>query len=616
MRSFVLFLTFITSLSVMGQPEIDALKKAFPKQKGKEKAQTLVDLSFYLAASNPEEAKQYGRMAEKEAKVLKDSAFLATIWNDWSFAYFYSGDLDSSLLLNQQALEYRTKLRDTVGMGKSLNKIANTYYEKGLHDKCLEANLLSLDYFKKTGQEQLIGQVYTNIANVYERINRYEEALKFHLQAIELLTKYGNQVGVITSKINAANCYRKLGDATTSRNMYLELIPEIEAIKHTEYLAGVYQGLGVLEREQGNLEKGIEYYKKSLEKYEEVGVNSGISLVAVNLGMSYLDKKNFPEAEQYLKKGLDIALEMESNYNIRHAYKGLFRLETLKGNNEKADEYFELYVAQMDSIYNQQSNKAISEMKVKFDTEKKELALQEEIIKNKNKTLLLLVLIGAIVILIVIIALIIQRRKMDRQQSTITSLQNLETERNRIARDLHDNLGAELTMISSKLDMKAFRTTNEADKKDLEDIRSISSNANFVLRETIWSIHKQELTIDELYRKAEEYVNRILGGREIRVAVVATDKNTVLSPALALHLFRIIQEAINNASKYASCTELRVLINASRVEIMDNGKGFDLETAKRGYGLQNMEQRVKEFNGTITIESKEGKGTTVIINYA
>ena len=42
----------------------------------------------------------------------------------------------------------------------------------------------------------------------------------------------------------------------------------------------------------------------------------------------------------------------------------------------------------------------------------------------------------------------------------------------------------------------------------------------------------------------------------------------------------------------------------------------DLETAKRGYGLQNMEQRVKEFNGTITIESKEGKGTTVIINYA
>src|SRR5690606_20163527 len=116
-----------------------------------------------------------------------------------------------------------------------------------------------------------------------------------------------------------------------------------------------------------------------------------------------------------------------------------------------------------------------------------------------------LVLIGAILILIIIIVLIAQRRKMDRQKSTISILQNLETERTRIARDLHDNLGAELTMISSKLDMKAFKTSNEADKKDLAEIREISSNANFVLRETIWSIHKQELTIDELYRKADEY---------------------------------------------------------------------------------------------------------------
>lgn len=615
MRLFLFILCFTSTSYLFSQSEIDSLKKVYPKQKGKEKAQTLIDLSYFLSSSKPEEGKKYGRMAEKEAIKLKDSALLANIWNDWSFSYFFSGDLDSSLLLNQQALEYRTKLRDTIGMGKSLNKIANTYYEKGLHDKSLEANLLSLKYFEKTKQEHLYGQVYSNLATIYERINRYEDALEYHLKGIESLKKYGNDFALVTAKINIAGCYRKLGEVEKARNTYLKVIPDIEKIGHMEYLAGVYQGLGVIEREAGNTDKGIEYYKKAIQTYEEVGANSGTSSVAVNLGITYLDKKNFTEAENYLKYGLDIALKMKSHYNIRYAYKGLFRLETLKGNNEKADEYFELYTSQMDSIYNEQSNNAISEMKVRFETEKKDLALQEEVIKNKNKTLLLLVLIGAIIILIIVISLIIQRRKVDKQKSIILNLQNLETERTRIARDLHDNLGAELTMISSKLDMKAFRTTNEADKKDLTDIREISTNANFVLRETIWSIHKEELTVDELYRKAEEYATRILGSKEIRIAVVATDKQAVLSPAIALHLFRIIQEAVNNVSKYANCSELKIFISPTKIEIYDNGKGFDKEVSKKGYGLQNMEQRAKEFNGTVSIESEEGKGTSVTVEF-
>lgn len=613
---FLSFITFILSIHVVvGQKEIDSLKRVYPQQKGREKAQSLIDLSYYLSTSNPKEAKKYGRLAETEALKLKDSAFIANIWNDWSFAYFYDGDLDSSLLLNQQALAYRTKLGDTIGMGKSLNKIANTYYEKGLHDKSLEANFKSLKYFEQTKQEQFYGQAYTNIANIYERDNRLNDAVEYNLKAIELLTKYGNLPAIITTKLNLASCYQKLNQLDKSRKTYLELIPIVEEYDLTEYLAGIYQGLGVVERKEGHIEKGIEYYKKSLALYEEIGANSGVSLVAVNLGTCFLEKKNFGEAEKYLKKGLDIALEMKSNYNIRHAYKGFFRLETLKGNTEKADQYFELYVAQMDSIYNEQSSEAISEMKIQYETEKKELALQEEVIKNKNKTLLLLVLIGAILILIIIIVLIIQRRKMDRQKSTIAILQNLEAERTRIARDLHDNLGAELTMISSKLDMKSYRTQNESDKNELQEIRNISSNANFVLRETIWSIHKQELTVDELYRKAEEYANRILGGKEIRIAVVASDKSSTLSPALALHLFRIIQESVNNASKYAQCSEIKIHISDSKIEISDNGKGFDLETVKKGYGLQNIEQRAKEINATVFIHSAEGKGTTVNIEF-
>ena len=164
MDKLSLLLLFFISFSTYSQ--VEELKKKYPKQQGKERVLTLLDICYNQAVSDNAEAIRYGKMAEKEAKKLGDSALIASVWNDWSIAYFYSGHLDSSLLLNQQALKYRTQLKDTMGMAKSLNKIANTYYEMGVHDKSLEANLTSLKYFKQLNAPQFFCQVYTNIGNI------------------------------------------------------------------------------------------------------------------------------------------------------------------------------------------------------------------------------------------------------------------------------------------------------------------------------------------------------------------------------------------------------------------------------------------------------------------
>lgn len=609
----LLLLACIGCLTVEGQ--VDSLKKIYPHLKGKERVQALIDISYYQSLSNPEESKRFGKMAEKEAHKLGDSSMLATVWNDWSIVYFYAGELDSSLLLNRKAYHYRQQLRDTLGMAKSLNKIASTYYEMGLHDKCLRANLTSLSYFEQLGQEQYFCQVYTNIGNVYDRINQPELAMKYHARSIVAAQKIGNLDAEVTSRINIANSYRVLGKVQKAREEYLNVIPKIERLERPEYLAGVYQGLGVLEREAGNLDAGIAYYEKSLAKYREVGAMSGVTLVAVNLGNAYLDKKEFERAEKYFNEGLTIALTMHSHYNIRHAYKGLTRLENLKGNFERADLYFDRYVAHMDSIYNEESTKAISEMQVKYETEQKDKLLAQAALKEKNATILLLAAGGSILVLLILVGWVVQRRKLDRKNAAIRNFQNLERERSRIARDLHDNLGAELTMITSKLDMKSFRTTMQADKDDLDEIGAISRNANHVLRETIWSIHKEHITIDELHRKAKEYTERILSDTKIEYSVECTDKETVLSPSLALHLFRIIQESVNNAFKYSECTVLTIDIRSTRLVIKDNGKGFDLAHVVAGYGLQNMQQRTNEFGGQLLIKTAPGEGTEIFVSY-
>lgn len=605
----ILFISFSTF------SQVEELKKKYPKQQGKERVLTLLDICYYLAPSDNTEAIRYGKIAEKEAQEIGDSALIASVWNDWSIAYFYSGDLDSSLLLNQQALEYRTQLKDTLGMAKSLNKIANTYYEMGIHDKSLKANLSSLEYFEQLDASQFLCQIYTNIGNIYDRTNKVEKGLEYHTLAIKEAKQYNNQPAEAVARINRANDLRVLERPEEARQEYIDVLSLLDELQMTEHKAGVYQGLGVIERGENNIDKAIEYYELSLKFYRDANTKGGISLVLVNLGNCYIDKKEFEKAEPLLKEGLELALEMHSYYNIRHAYKALTRLEILKGNYEKADAYFNFYIENMDSIYNDESAEALAEMQVKFDTETHKLALAEEKIKTKNTTIWLLVAAVSIFILILIILYIAQKKRIEVKNTQLLNLKNLERERIRIARDLHDNLGAELTMITSKLDAKSFKAVNEAEKRDLNELGAISRNANLVLRETIWSIHKEAISIEELVSKTEDYLDRINVENKIKTEVIGSDLETEISPAIALHLFRIIQETSNNALKYANCSHLKVQISSNEVSIYDDGIGFDPATVKKGYGLQNIAVRAKEMNASLKVESSENDGTTIVVNY-
>ena len=466
----LLLLLFVSFASLS---QVEELKKKYPKQKGKDRVLTLLDICYYQATSDNVEAIHFGKMAETEAKKLGDSALIAQVWNDWSIPYFYNGNLDSSLLLNQQALKFRTKLEDTMGMAKSLNKIANTYYEIGVFDKSLRTHFKSLSYFKQQNAKQYFCQVYTNIGNIYDRTNQPKKALNYHTLSIKEAQEFNNPPAEAVARINKANTLRTLNRSNESKKEYLAVLPLLDELKMTEHKAGVYQGLGVIEREANNLDGAIENYELSLKYYREANTKGGISLVLVNLGNCYTDKKEYDKAEKLLEEGLELALETNSYYNIRHAYKFLTRLENLKGNYLEADAYFDLYVQNMDSIYNDKSTQALADMQVKYDTEQKELELAQEKIKTKNATIWLLIAGISIVLLVVIAWYIAQRKRIESKNAELINLKNIERERIRIARDLHDNLGAELTMITSKIDAKAFKSTNEAEKVELDELGAI-----------------------------------------------------------------------------------------------------------------------------------------------
>ena len=632
-------LYFGSHLKSQSTIKLDSLVKLLSTQNDTDKIYNLGELCYQYSVIDAEKAMKYGKQGVVLAEKLKDSVIMASAYNDLSIAYHFKGNYDSSLVLNKKAYSIRKNIGDSVGVAKSLSKMANAYYELGDMANSLISNLRAISIFEQNNLEAYTGQLFGNVGNIYERNGNLVEALKYQQKATEIAQKNNDVRSYITSRGNTANIYQKLKKYEQAEQIFLDLIPKIEESQNFEYLASIYQGLGVNSRMRKQTQKGLEYYQKALEIYEKIGSRTGISLIYVNLGYCYLDLKNFDKANEFLQKGLTLSKSSKSYYQLKHAYQGLARLENMRGNYDASDNYFDLYVENMDSIYNEESNKLISEMQVKYETAQKEKQLAEQEVmltkeqlrvRQRNYTLVGLALV---IIFIIILGVYIYKQQKFKQQKLIEenrlkdeiakiTLQNeLHEERIRISRDLHDNVGSQLTFIISSVDNMGylFKTADEKLKERLNSISDFSRTTITQLRDTIWALNKDEISFEDLKSRLYNYIETAKIVKENITFNFEVDVNQKISfnAIEGVNIYRIVQEAINNSLKYSAATTINVLLKESKdkliLKIEDDGIGFNINEVKLGNGLDNMKNRATSIKARFNIDSTPEKGTTIVL---
>ncbi|GGI57651.1 hypothetical protein GCM10011444_19600 [Winogradskyella haliclonae] len=198
-----------------------------------------------------------------------------------------------------------------------------------------------------------------------------------------------------------------------------------------------------------------------------------------------------------------------------------------------------------------------------------------------------------------------QLRKRLQDQFALDLIQSQEDERKRIARELHDSVSQQLTLIKRKAQSNAQSEISELTNNTLEEVRHISRGLFPPLLKQLGfteSVEQLAIDIDE--------------NNELFVSTDIENIDDDLTDENALHLYRFVQECINNSLKHAGAKAISISIEKEKdvilVLIKDNGKGFDVSSAKNktSLGLKTLEERIKILNGELSIESKSGKGTT------
>lgn len=600
MKTLCLLLVLFLGVSINAQTEyFKKLNQILPGLSATEKIDTIVAIPFEIMNSQSLSAVEQYKYALEIARGIKDENRMGRVFEKMGLAYYYLGEYETSVLSMTKAIEAYEKSGNQVGMGSTYASMGYQMKRRNL-PKSIEYMRQGINILKTTDDEIALSAAYNNFGVLQQFNDDIDSALYYFYLGYEIVLANKDSLGLPYSLNNIGQAFFSKGDFPKALSYY-EKAFKIRKIKNDlNGLAENYRFLADVYFEQKEYDKAIENYLASSKISEEINY-------------TYLSQVNCDQ--------LAISFEKIGDYKQALYY---------RNENQKFK----------DQLLDEQTNKTIAELEVQFDTEKKEKELAIEtanVLQEKTKVRRRTsILIGVLILLglLLFIGILIYRQLKTKQELLQKENQlkdiiaeeetknKIFKERMRISRDLHDNIGSQLTFLISSMDNMKYITNEEKVKFKLTDLSAFTRVTISQLRDTIWAMNKDQLSIEDMQirilsflESAKESTNDIAFNFENSIE----NSSFKFTPIEGINLFRIVQESVNNSLKYASSTEIEVKMkeddNFIVFSIEDNGNGFEKDAVKQGFGLRNMIARAKEINAVYELKSELGKGTKVTVEF-
>ena len=250
---------------------------------------------------------------------------------------------------------------------------------------------------------------------------------------------------------------------------------------------------------------------------------------------------------------------------------------------------------------------------------------------TENWFLILMILLGLLFILTIMGTFIssIIRQSTERQRlindltRSRANLMKIEreagrlTERQRLARDIHDTLAQHFTSIVMHLSAAKY-SNPEAVQSDVQQAEDAAREGLHEIRRIVWDMQPEQIEKASLVEAVEALAARWSAETSVLVKVRVTGAPRSLPSSAETALLRISQEAMHNITKHARAKNVNITFSFMEdlfaMDIADDGLGFDPSKNSNGFGLKTMRDRIEELSGTFTIESEQGRGTAIAVS--
>lgn len=595
---------------------------------------------------------------------ISDDTIKLQLVFDISYKYYLKNDSLNFRFWNSRSLEFAQKQKDSSKIAESQWDLGNFFYRNEVPDSSYYFYNIAYKNYSNIHDDYFAARMLMNMAVIQEGFEDYSGSEVKLIKALEIFQDQRRNLQLYIAYNTLGVVYNGINDVNNSKKYYLKAIQEAKILKDSAKISNIYNNIGVMWQDNENYLASIESFrnalkyqkleakepkvfsnildnlaysyfkldstpkvynslsKKAFEIRNSISNRSGIIMSNIHFGEYKLAKYDTTKAVEFFEKAVVDSKKTENYDHLLEAYSQLGKLYI-----PKAPTYFKEYVNLSDSLAREERTLRNKFARIRFETDN---YIQEN--KELNRQRLYILLLGLLISSGLILAYFYRaqlartkelefEREQQKSNERIYELllkqqtkleEGRQEERTRISAELHDGVLGKL--FGTRMSMGLLDMNNEVLNKYLNELQKIETEIREISHDLIESIAEPN---ERFFNVIKEYLAGIRKSTELDI-IVKKDKDLDFEEFNSneqIHVFRLIQEAIQNVIKHSKATKVLLAMNKEGksviIRIKDNGIGFKKEEKKAGIGIMNMKNRISKLHGKFRIISKDS-GTEVI----
>lgn len=539
---------------------------------------------------------------------------------------------------------------DSLLLGNAFLNLARAEKHRHHIKPAIQAYLQAIPILEKTNEHRKYNRALTELAEIYLEQNFITEAQDYLLRSTHYFSKVGDTSDLQKAHFLLARLYigKDLLDKAEEQIVLFESLrndsPNVLNTIRSFFLKGLLKEKKFLYKD------AIQDFHNAYQLAKNAQEPQLYTLTLMELGRLHLLIGEAEKAINSLTRAEMVNSLNNNHEQLKQIYNNLSSAYSLKGDYKEAYKYLSIYTDLNDSLLNEKRQEIINKLNIRYEAQQKQLEIINlanekriaELKARKDNINIYSLLFGFVGVLVAAFLTILYYQQRLRANVIITEqkekinsgkldalknkielesmrsmLQGQEMERDRIAKDLHDSLGGMLSTVKLRFDSLKHNQLNGKPNKDADQIHEMLDLAIQEVRNIASNLTPGSLEKLGLVNAIEDLIGKLSSEHSPNIDFQYYGMDHQIGESISVHCYRIIQELLINSLKHSEAEEILVQMTLQggqlAILVEDDGKGYDINTIKKGMGTDNIISRVHMIKGEIHTETSPGKGTSTLI---